>query len=192
MGIDPFRIKIIFIYKGKIFIYFKAIISKPILQMSFIFILLFGFVVGFTSFNFGALARYKIPSMPIFAAFAGVAWFAALGLPGFSGFIAEALVFLGAFPKFQTLTIIAVLSVVLTAAYMLWSYQRIFFGPVKEDMAAKYHYHTFKDLSFREILVLAPLTVTAVVVGFYPKVVLSLMDTSLVSLVEYVKNASGM
>ena len=59
----------VFIYKGKIFIYFKAIISKPILQMSFIFILLFGFVVGFTSFNFGALARYKIPSMPIFAAF---------------------------------------------------------------------------------------------------------------------------
>lgn len=58
----------VFLYKGKIFFFFRAIFSKPILQMSFIFILLFGFVVGFTSFNFGALARYKIPSMPIFSA----------------------------------------------------------------------------------------------------------------------------
>ena len=135
--------------------------------------------------NFGGIAKL----MPIYAAFAGVAWFAALGLPGFSGFIAEALVFLGAFPKFQALTIIAVISVVLTAAYMLWSYQRIFFGPIKEDMAAKYHYHSFKDLSFREILVLAPLTVIAIIVGFYPQLVLSLVDSTLVSLVSYVTGA---
>ena len=47
----------------------RAIFSKPVIQMCLIFALLFGFVVGFTSFNFGALARYKIPSMPFFAAF---------------------------------------------------------------------------------------------------------------------------
>lgn len=59
----------IFLYKGKIFLFMRAIFSKPVIQMCLIFALLFGFVVGFTSFNFGALARYKIPSMPIFAAF---------------------------------------------------------------------------------------------------------------------------
>lgn len=59
----------VFFYKGKIFLFFRAIFSKPIIQMCLIFALFFGFVVGFTSFNFGALARYKIPSMPFFVAF---------------------------------------------------------------------------------------------------------------------------
>lgn len=59
----------IFLYKGKIFGFFRAIASKPVIQMCLIFALLFGFVVGFTSFNFGALARYKIPSLPFFVAF---------------------------------------------------------------------------------------------------------------------------
>lgn len=59
----------VFLIKGKIFTFFRAIFSKPIIQMCLIFALFFGFVVGFTSFNFGALARYKIPSMPFFVAF---------------------------------------------------------------------------------------------------------------------------
>lgn len=132
--------------------------------------------------KFGGIAKI----MPAYAAFAGIAWFAALGLPGFSGFIAEALVFVGAFPIFRTMTIIAVLSVILTAAYMLWSYQRVFFGKIKEDMAEKYHYHSFKDLSLRELLVLVPLSLVTIVVGFYPNSVLSLINVSLESLVKYV------
>jgi len=63
-----FFLKVFFI-KGKIFMFFRAINSKPIIQMCLIFAIFFGFVVGFTSFNFGALARYKIPSMPFFTAF---------------------------------------------------------------------------------------------------------------------------
>lgn len=59
----------LFFYKGKIVNFFRAIFSKPIIQMCLVFALFFGFVVGFTSFNFGALARYKIPSMPFFVAF---------------------------------------------------------------------------------------------------------------------------
>lgn len=59
----------VFLFKGKVFLFIQAIFSKPLLQMCLVFILFFGFVVGFTSFNFGALARYKIPSMPFFAAF---------------------------------------------------------------------------------------------------------------------------
>ena len=59
----------VFLWKGKIIYYLRAIFSKPILQMLLIYTLLFGFVVGFTSFNFGALARYKIPAMPLFAVF---------------------------------------------------------------------------------------------------------------------------
>ena len=59
----------IFFFKGRIFRFIKAINSNAIIQMCLIFALFFGFVVGFTSFNFGALARYKIPSMPFFVAF---------------------------------------------------------------------------------------------------------------------------
>lgn len=59
----------IFFIKGKIFLFLRAIFSKPFIQMTLIFALFFGFVVGFTSFNFGALGRYKIPSMPFFVGF---------------------------------------------------------------------------------------------------------------------------
>lgn len=58
----------VFFVKGKVFLFFHAIFSKPIIQMCLIYALFFGFVVGYTSFNFGALARYKIPSMPFFVA----------------------------------------------------------------------------------------------------------------------------
>ena len=61
-----------------------------------------------------------------------VAFFAALGLPGLSGFISEAFSLLGAFQTFRTLTIIGAVTIVLTAGYMLWVLQRVFLGTLPE------------------------------------------------------------
>ena len=65
-----------------------------------------------------------------------IAFFASMGLPGFSGFIAEIMVFLGAFkshsvngPLHESLAIIATLGLIIGAAYYLWTLQRMFFGP---------------------------------------------------------------
>ena len=74
--------------------------------------------------------------MPVYTGFVTVAFFAAIGLPSMSGFISEALVFIGAFgvDTLRILTMISTLGILLGAAYMLWTFQRIFFGPLNEKM----------------------------------------------------------
>ena len=78
--------------------------------------------------DFGGLAT----QMPAYTGFVTVAFFAAIGLPSMSGFISEALVFVGAFgvESIRILTILSTLGILLGAGYMLWTLQRIFFGPL--------------------------------------------------------------
>jgi len=77
-------------------------------------------------YDFGGLAN----QMPVYTGFVTVAFFAAIGLPSLSGFVSEVLVFLGAFSvaAIRTLTIVSTLAILIGAAYMLWTLQRIFFG----------------------------------------------------------------
>jgi len=126
---------------------------------------------------FGGMASI----MPRFAVITGLAFFAAMGLPGLSGFISEILCFLGGFRTWPVYTIIAATGVVLTAAYMLWTYQRVFLGTINEK------YKALPDLNGREMLSLAPLAIIIIIVGVYPNVMLDLMNKSLVSLNDQVK-----
>ncbi len=119
--------------------------------------------------GFGGLS-HQMPKYSVITAFA---FFAALGLPGLSGFISEALVFLGAFQTFRTITIISASGVVLTAAYILWTTQRMFLGPLNEK------YKTLPDISPRELFTLVPLAIIVFFVGVYPMPVLRLITASL-------------
>ncbi len=119
--------------------------------------------------GFGGMATI----MPRYAVWTTIAFFAALGLPGLSGFISEALIFLGAFKTWPGLTALAVSSVVLTAAYMLWTLQRVYLGKANEK------YKDFPDITSREALCLAPLAVIVLILGVYPKPILDLMQVSL-------------
>lgn len=119
--------------------------------------------------GFGGLAT----AMPKYAVWTTLAFFAALGLPGLSGFISEALVFLGSFKNWPVLTAIAVTSVVLTAAYMLWTLQRVFLGPLNEK------YKGYPDINRREALTLLPLAIIVLTLGVYPKPVINMMSVSL-------------
>jgi NADH-quinone oxidoreductase subunit M len=90
-------------------------------------------------------------------------------MPGLCGFIGEIYVLLGSWQAqvlgasgARVLTIIAAMSVVLTAGYILWSVQRVFLG------AAKPEYENVPDMSGREILVMAPLAVLALAMGVLP------------------------
>ena len=67
--------------------------------------------------------------MPVYTGITGLAFFAALGLPGLSAFISEVLVLMGAWQVYPVLTVIAASAVVLTAGYMLWTLQRMYLGP---------------------------------------------------------------
>jgi NADH-quinone oxidoreductase subunit M len=107
--------------------------------------------------------------MPIYTGLAIVGFFAAMGLPGLCGFIGEVYVLLGSWQATvlgpvgaKVLTVIAAVSVVLTAGYILWSIQRVFLG------AAKPEYENVPDISPREILVMAPLAVLALALGILP------------------------
>ncbi|MGD9893078.1 MAG: NuoM family protein, partial [Dehalococcoidia bacterium] len=70
--------------------------------------------------------------MPLVAIVFTVAAFGTAGLPALSGFVAELLVFLGSFSKFEWVIVVTVFGVVLSAAYMLWTVKRVFHGPPME------------------------------------------------------------
>jgi len=67
--------------------------------------------------------------MPLIAAAFLVAGLASLGLPATSGFVAELTVFLGAFEEWRAATVLGVVGILLSAGYMLWTLQRVMFGP---------------------------------------------------------------
>ena len=99
-----------------------------------------------------------------------------------SGFISEALVFVGAFSveSIRIITIISTLGILLGAAYMLWTLQRIFFGPLNEKWA------NLLDLDKREYAMLIPLSVIVIFLGVYPSAMLNVMNTSVNALVTLV------
>ncbi len=122
--------------------------------------------------GFGGLASVT----PNYAFVTFLAFFAALGLPGLNSFISEALVLLGAFKTQTILAVIAATGVIITAAYCLWTLQRVFLGKVNEK------YALLPDLTGREILSLVPLGVLVVVLGVFPHPVLNVMKATLGSL----------
>ena len=107
---------------------------------------------------------------------------ASLGLPGMSGFVSEFMVFIGSFtsgiPHFKLMTALAVLGVVLTAAYMLRMVQRIFLG---EFNTAKWGKLT--EMNVREILMVSPLAALTIAIGFFPSPLSDLMRATLENLV---------
>ncbi|MBN1302348.1 MAG: NADH-quinone oxidoreductase subunit M [Melioribacteraceae bacterium] len=128
--------------------------------------------------DFGGLAN----QMPVYTGFVTVAFFAAIGLPGMSGWVSEALVFVGSIGEEITriLAMISTLGILLGAGYMLWALQRIFLGNLKEKWS------DLTDLDGREYAMLVPLAVIIIFLGIYPSFMLDIMNTSVNTLVEFV------
>jgi NADH-quinone oxidoreductase subunit M len=126
--------------------------------------------------RFGGLAS----EMPLYTAFVGFAFMASLGLPGLSGFWGEAMTFIGAFPRYRLLTILAATGVIVTAAYHLWALQRMFLGKFKEEWRKNHYLEAyggkFPEINNREIATLAPLAALVLILGFWPRPLLSLID----------------
>ena len=127
--------------------------------------------------GFGGLAGI----MPVYTGVTALAFFAAMGLPGLSGFISEVLVLLGAWQRYPGLTVVAASAIVLTAGYLLWTLQRVWLGAPNEK------YLGLAEINARELVTLLPLAAIVVVLGVYPHAVLDLINTSLLHLNEIVK-----
>ena len=134
--------------------------------------------------QFGGIASV----MPRYAGFFGFAFMASLGLPGLSGFISEALVFIGAFKAFTFMVILAASGVIITAAYHLWAIHRIHLGPFNTKWAKVL---TNNDMDFREMVTLVPLAVIVLVLGFYPLPVLDMIQVGMHDLVNLVNPAGA-
>ncbi|MBI3522246.1 MAG: NADH-quinone oxidoreductase subunit M [Chloroflexi bacterium] len=116
---------------------------------------------------------------PLYTAFFGVFVFASLGLPGLNGFVGEFLVLLGAFrfnpptgPGGLTWGPLAAIGVILAAVYLLWMFQRVMFGVVREA------YRSLPDLSPLEVACAAPLLVLTVVMGVFPQPFIAIIEPS--------------
>ena len=111
-----------------------------------------------------------------------IAMFASMGLPGLSGFISEALIFLGIYKKFTTITVLALFGLLLGAAYLLWMFKRMFFGDTIEECKG------YTDMNTREVIYMLPLCILVIVFGIYPSPVLNIMKASVGNLVGLLKN----
>ncbi len=129
--------------------------------------------------------------MPSYTTLVVIAFFASLGLPGFSGFVAEIMVFLGSFnaatinqllPRWMA--IVATVGLILGAAYYLWTLQRMFFGPyylLKDQWNGQ-----MIDLNLREYVMLIPLALATLVFGIFPSLFLNMVNASVSSFVHFV------
>lgn len=119
--------------------------------------------------DFGGIAK-AAPWMTVAFIFVTMA---SIGLPGLNGFVGEFLMLMGAYGAANVIGIIATTGVIWSACYMLWLVSRIFFGEI-----TKPENQGFKDLSFREVIVILPLAVVILWTGFYPQSVLSKVEPS--------------
>ncbi len=126
--------------------------------------------------NFSGLAS----GMPVYTFFVVLFFFAGLGLPGLSGFVGELLVLMGAFTS-QTLSawigLLAVVGIIISAAYFLWTIQRMFFGKyfIREQSWEQYMF----DLTLREKVMLVPIAVLVVLLGIFPRLILDFSNETI-------------
>ncbi len=128
--------------------------------------------------DFGGVAKV----MPIYAAFFLLVMFSSIGLPGLNGFVGEFLILVGAFQANVWYAAFAATGVVLSAIYLLWMYQRVMTGEVTRPENA-----ALKDLSVREIALLAALVVFIIWIGVYPRTFLDPIQASVANLLSIVK-----
>lgn len=145
---------------------------------------------------YGGLRRL----VPVYAGIWGVTCFASLGLPGLAGFVSEFMVFRGSFgaalemagktfeilsPGFVlALVSIATLGIVIGAAFMLWTIQRMLFGMAKEDFEEKHRHGHLFDMDLREIVTMTPLLLFMLAVGVYPGFIVDTINAAVTSLLR--------
>ena len=124
--------------------------------------------------------------MPLYSAAFMIFMLASVGLPGTSGFVGEFLVVVGAFRFSSLIAIGAALGIILSAVYMLYLYKRIIFGTIVNQKLKD-----ILDLDFRERLILIPLVVSVLLIGFFPNIFLDPMRQSIETIITNFEIANG-
>lgn len=125
--------------------------------------------------HFGGIAK----TMPIFSAFFMVFAMSNVGLPGTSGFVGEFMVILSTFKASFWVTFFAASTLVIGAAYTLWMYKRVFFGPITNEAVAQ-----LQDVRGVDMLIFTLLTVAVVWIGVYPHSLLNVFHATIGNLLQ--------
>jgi NADH-quinone oxidoreductase subunit M len=120
---------------------------------------------------------HLVKAIPFAAVTFVIAGCASMGLPGFSGFVAELQVLIGAWKAFPTLAIISGVGIVIGVGYTLRAMQKAFFGEAKAEVADG-EPHSFEPISIPERLGAAMLIAVSLIVGLYPKILLDVIVPS--------------
>jgi NADH-quinone oxidoreductase subunit M len=128
--------------------------------------------------DYGGVSR----QMPVFSAVFLIAMLSSMGLPGLNGFVGEILCFFGIFTANKVLGALAVATVILSAAYLLWLFRRVMHGPIQNEKVLG-----FKDMDLRERLYLVPIIVLMFWLGLFPGTILRKVDASVTQYLKSVK-----
>jgi NADH-quinone oxidoreductase subunit M len=128
--------------------------------------------------EFGGVAK----PMPVFAAFFGIVTMSSIGLPMLNGFVGEFLILVGAFLADPVTAVIATSGVVLAAAYMLWMFRRVMFGPVERP-----ENRSLIDLGRREKIVMVAMLIPIVWIGVHPGTFLRRIEPSVLELLRVIE-----
>ncbi len=121
-------------------------------------------------------------TMPRFVAFLSLFSVASFALPGTGNFIGEFLVLTGVSYVSIVMVVLAMGGIVLAAAYMLWTLQRVALGEPNTEAARH-----LSDINFKETVALVPLAIMVFVIGLYPRPLLNAMDTTVTELVQRIE-----
>ncbi len=131
--------------------------------------------------DFGGIAKV----MPVYSAFFLIVALSSIGLPGLNGFVGEFLILVGTYisgnPYSKLAAALAGTGVILAAVYLLWMYQRVFFGPLRKE-----ENKSLKDLNAREIIYLTIILVFIVWIGVHPNTFLQKSEASINQVVSQV------
>jgi NADH-quinone oxidoreductase subunit M len=100
-----------------------------------------------------------------------------MGLPGMCGFMGEFMVVVASWEFNKVFSVLAALTVVLTAAYILWTVQRVFMG---ENPTYKH----YADINLRELACAVPLVILCILFGVAPALILNWMEPSVTQLID--------
>src|SRR5437870_386017 len=124
--------------------------------------------------------------MPVYATITMIMFLSSMGLPLLNGFVGVFTVLPGTFGENRLWAGLSVIGVILAAAYLLWLYQRVFFGTVTNPKNEK-----LTDLTPREVLTFVPLLIMAFWIGLYPKPFFQILEQPVNQIVQDVRGSQA-
>ncbi len=119
--------------------------------------------------DYGGVAN----TMPVFAAFFMLFAMSNVGLPGTAGFVGEFMIVLSAFQAHMWVALFAASTLILSAAYTLWMYKRVFFGPIANEHVAE-----FQDITWVEKVNYVLLAAGVFFIGLYPQPIINTLSVT--------------